>query len=126
MLDLGTGRGAGLGRGDRYRGEPPNPATALAGFVAIGWIVLRIGRQTPLPAWILAAFGVQTVAESVYLVAALNGAESDQPDLVAYAATGWLWALAGAARCQAGPRRGPPAATRTRRPGARPSPPPSG
>jgi diguanylate cyclase (GGDEF)-like protein len=106
VLILGPVAARGSGGGIGTAVNLLYPATALAGFVAIGWIVLRIGRQTPgWLVWILAAFGVQTVAESVYLVAALNGAQlSEWTSWVAYAATGWLWALAGAARCQAGPR----------------------
>jgi diguanylate cyclase (GGDEF)-like protein len=82
------------------------PATALAGLVTIGWIVLRIGHQTPAWLWwILAAFAIQTVSDSAYLVAALNGTEiGEAVSWVGYAGAGWLWALAGAARCAVGQR----------------------
>jgi diguanylate cyclase (GGDEF)-like protein len=82
------------------------PATSLAGLVTIGWIVLRIGRHAPdWLWWILAAFGAQTASDSVYLVAAVNGAElGESVTWVGYAGAGWLWALAGAARCAAGQR----------------------
>jgi diguanylate cyclase (GGDEF)-like protein len=82
------------------------PATAFAGFVTIGWIVLRIGHQTPAWLWwILAAFAVQTVSDSAYLVAALSGTEiGEAVAWVGYAGASWLWALAGAARCAAGQR----------------------
>ena len=82
------------------------PATAFAGFVTIGWIVLRIGHQAPTWLWwILAAFAVQTVSDSAYLVAALNGTEiGEAVAWVGYAGAAWLWALAAAARCADGQR----------------------
>ena len=82
------------------------PATAFAGLVTIGWIVLRIGHQTPAWLWwILAAFAVQTVSDSAYLVAALNGTEiGEAVAWVGYAGAAGSGRWRRAARCAAGQR----------------------
>lgn len=78
------------------------PAFDLAAIVSLGWLMVRLGADSPL--WLRAvalAFGLQALADLSYIAGSLLGARVEVVSAAAFTAAGWLWAVAARFRTRA-------------------------
>jgi signal transduction histidine kinase len=74
----------------------------LLAIVAVGWLVLRLGSQSPT--WLrlmIGAFGLQVAADLSFVLGGFLGSRMDVVSAAIYTAAGWVWALSARSRIQA-------------------------
>ena len=87
------------------------PVLDLTCLLALGWILIRHRRRSPVwLRWVVAAFGVQSAAGLAYVVSALYGQEPGPVPAATFMAAGLIWTMAGLARVRAGGRPWAPGA----------------